>query len=168
MPQPKTTETTASYHARMMNIKATYCSRGDEAPDKRLAYAYGHRDARHAAAEIALEAQAEISDLLSRCERAERERDELQQVYDASKQFAEANAKGLMNAVTMRADERDAALAAKAEVERERDELKAVVGKFIAATGDCGYDCRQGDVCEAVKAGQDLLARDAVGGKDGE
>lgn len=41
-------------------VRATYCSRGDEDHDRRLAYAHGHRDAVAAAAAIAQEADAEL------------------------------------------------------------------------------------------------------------
>ena len=43
----------SDYHARIMNIPC----------EKRGLYAQGHRDARHAAAEIVLEAQAEVETL---------------------------------------------------------------------------------------------------------
>lgn len=55
----------SDYHNRMMNIQVDAASMAEAGKPRslRLAYKYGHRDARHAAAEIALEAQAEIARL---------------------------------------------------------------------------------------------------------
>lgn len=54
----------SDYHNRMMNIQVDAASMAEAGKPRslRLAYKYGHRDARHAAAEIALEAQREIDD----------------------------------------------------------------------------------------------------------
>lgn len=65
----------ASYHGRIMNIAAKdfptadfkkayeYYPEVTNAPEVKLAYKYGHRDARHAAAEIANEADTRIAEL---------------------------------------------------------------------------------------------------------
>ncbi len=63
-----------TYHDRMMNIPATLPndmpdSMGEYLPTA-IACRYGHRDARHAAAEIANEADATIAGLLEACEGA--------------------------------------------------------------------------------------------------
>jgi hypothetical protein len=55
-----------SFHARIMNVPA----RGEPAGGS-MAYKLGHREARHAAAEIANEADALIADLLARLRAAE-------------------------------------------------------------------------------------------------
>jgi len=52
------------YHGRIMNIGINPSSAGQCSQCQPMAaYTFGHRDARHAAAEIALEAQAEIARL---------------------------------------------------------------------------------------------------------
>lgn len=51
-----------NYHNRMMNIQDDV-SGGMSPGENRVAYKVGHKDARHAAAEIALEADAEIERL---------------------------------------------------------------------------------------------------------
>lgn len=64
-----------NYHGKMMNIPTKDFPTADwehayeyypevaKAPEVQLAYKYGHRDARHAAAEIALEADRTIEEL---------------------------------------------------------------------------------------------------------
>lgn len=49
-----------NYHDRIMNIQAT---RVKEFRPQHVSYKEGHRDARHEAAEIALEAEREIEEL---------------------------------------------------------------------------------------------------------
>ena len=49
-------------HGRIMNILADANKAGTD--DVRLAYLHGHRDARHAAAELALKADAQIDALV--------------------------------------------------------------------------------------------------------
>ena len=53
------------YHGRIMNIEVDVASMAAAGKPRSLRFAFkaGHRDARHAAAEIALEAQAEIARL---------------------------------------------------------------------------------------------------------
>jgi hypothetical protein len=53
-----------SLHAKIMNLPALMCSPADSV-DAGRAYKIGHRDARHAAADIASEADALIADLVS-------------------------------------------------------------------------------------------------------
>lgn len=53
-----------SYHNRIMNIQSL--PRMDDPPESGVAYKFGHRDARHAAAEIANGADAEIARLKER------------------------------------------------------------------------------------------------------
>lgn len=56
----------SNYHDRIMNISATSNNKAhvfSESDVEWTAYRYGHKDARHAAAEIALEAEAEIERL---------------------------------------------------------------------------------------------------------
>lgn len=63
-----------NYHNRMMNIPCIDAkARGEEQQSQELACKIGHRDARHAAAEIANEADAKIREL----------RDALQNARDA-------------------------------------------------------------------------------------
>ena len=53
------------YHGRIMNIEVDAASMAAAGKPRSLRFAFkaGHRDARHAAAEVALEAQAEIARL---------------------------------------------------------------------------------------------------------
>lgn len=53
-----------NYHGRMMNIQAD----ANKPHATTLVYLYGHRDARHAAAEIAAEADMVIAELLNALE----------------------------------------------------------------------------------------------------
>lgn len=55
----------SDYHNRMMNIQVDAASMAEAGKPRslRFAYKYGHRDARHAAAEIANEVDAEIARL---------------------------------------------------------------------------------------------------------
>lgn len=55
-----------NYHGRIMNIPASHGQIGSDADF----YRFGHRDARHAAAEIANEADAVIAELLEALELA--------------------------------------------------------------------------------------------------
>jgi rubrerythrin len=71
-----------SCHGRIMNIRTKdfpipdlekayeYYPEVTKAPEVKLAYQYGHRDARHAAAEIALEADRRIEELEAQLEKA--------------------------------------------------------------------------------------------------
>lgn len=54
------------FHGRMINISVNQANVPSFGGDPREAYLYGHRDARHEAAEIALEADARIKELEQR------------------------------------------------------------------------------------------------------
>jgi len=64
----------ASLHDQIMNL-ACNPENMDSEPNQRLAYKVGHRDARHAAAEIAASQAAAISALLADLDAAVKERD---------------------------------------------------------------------------------------------
>ncbi len=56
-----------NFHGRIMNIAASRLALRDaESVSAKQAYSLGHRDARHAAAEIANEADARIAELVGR------------------------------------------------------------------------------------------------------
>lgn len=62
----------SNYHGKVMNIRIDdekLIDARDCAPDRDSVYRYGHRDARHVAAEIANEADTEIADLQTEIER---------------------------------------------------------------------------------------------------
>ena len=52
-----------SLHNEIMNLPCDPSHANDEFADRRFAYKFGHRDARHAAADLALKADAEIAQL---------------------------------------------------------------------------------------------------------
>lgn len=53
----------SNYHDEIMNLRASEAEIADDLPAAILAYKTGHRDARHAAAEIAAQADARIDEL---------------------------------------------------------------------------------------------------------
>jgi hypothetical protein len=67
------------YSSRILNLRLD--TRAEVAPMK-----FGHADARHAAAEIAREAEAEIEELEAKLAKAVRERDEALNQLDSSLQ----------------------------------------------------------------------------------
>jgi len=77
-----------SYHDRIMNISAE--SLHEDTLGQSMAYRRGQRDARHIAAEIANEADAEIERLKADLDRLHRERDSFQ---EQCRVMAEENAK---------------------------------------------------------------------------
>ena len=56
-------------HAEIMNLPTTRAAENTEYSNRREAYMHGHRDARHAAAELALMADAELEALQKDAER---------------------------------------------------------------------------------------------------
>lgn len=62
------------FHAQVMNVSTTREAENAEYSNRREAYLHGHRDARHAAAEIAQQADAKVEKLRAALELA---RDEI-------------------------------------------------------------------------------------------
>lgn len=60
------------YHGRVMNMRENYPADEIDTPLLRTAYKFGHRDARHAAAEAVVELEAERDELLEALEALEK------------------------------------------------------------------------------------------------
>lgn len=132
-----------SYHQRTMNIQAN----PHEAEYRGEGYAYGHRDARHAAAEIAAEADAEIERLTADLAAA---RAEVERYQKREAHFAKVLR--VTDGGQYRADW-DSAIE---KVLRERDEAIAhkdqVIQTAIETLGRTGHH-REMSFDEFVKAG---------------
>ena len=78
-----------NYHSRIMNIRNT-CQNTEKT--SQVIYAHGHRDARHAAAELAIAHDQEMERVKADLDRLHRERDAFQ---DQCRVMAEENARYL-------------------------------------------------------------------------
>jgi hypothetical protein len=56
-------------HGKIMNVQCVAHDANEEYSDRQSAYRAGHRDARHAAAELAIEADALLAELVAALER---------------------------------------------------------------------------------------------------
>ena len=81
----------SNYHGQIMNLPATPPPDVTESPvkDIRIAYKTGHRDARHAAAELAIQADARIEELEQLLKERDRENLRLVAVVQAAREQGE-------------------------------------------------------------------------------